>query len=125
MSNKILIGSTFPLGLVRRPVTIVTAEISQLVSALADAEIHSFWGHENTRATAERVLGISLATHGNRPALLLSPEKLPMLNETVFQDVWVFSPDYTPGFRPALGEEVPPEKISGWQVLHLNWNITP
>jgi hypothetical protein len=36
-------------------------------------------------------------------------------------ECWVLSPDYPPGFRPAIGEEVTDDKIIGWQVLKIKW----
>ncbi len=65
----LLIGSTFPLSLIRAPVRIVPSSLDELRERLPGAE----------------------------------------------------SPDYTPGFRPAIGEEVTPEQISGWQILRLFW----
>lgn len=85
------------------------------------AKVASFWGHENSRGAAEAVLGVSLATRGERPAVTLSPDGLPMLDGEVYSSCWLLSPDYPDGFRPAIGSEVNPEQIKGWHVLKLTW----
>ena len=95
--------------------------LAALKEALADAEVASFWGHENTRAAAEGVLGISLAPRTERPAVTLSPEERPMLDGEEFDTCWLLSPDYPEGFRPPIGVEVSPDQIVGWHVLKLTW----
>lgn len=121
-TKKILVGNSFPFSLIRCERLIVEQKpISELKDALASAEVASFWGHENTRAAAESVLGVSLATHGVRPAVTLSPAQRPMLDGEEFSSCWLLSPDYPEGFRPAIGTEVGPEQIKGWHVLKLSW----
>ncbi|MBP5509340.1 MAG: hypothetical protein J6Z49_00305 [Kiritimatiellae bacterium] len=121
--QRVLIGNVFPFSLVRCKRLIVESEaISTLRAVLAGgAGVASFWGHENTRAAAEAVLGVSLAPRTERPALTLSPGKCPMLDGEVFDVCWLLSPDYPEGFRPAIGEEVSPDQIAGWHVLKLTW----
>ena len=120
--QKVLIGNSFPFSLVRCERLIVeTKPLTALKEALAGVEVASFWGHENTRAAAETVLGVSLAPRTERPALTLSPGKCPMLYGAVFDVCWLLSPDYPEGFRPAIGEEVSPDQIAGWHVLKLTW----
>ena len=71
--KKVLIGNSFPFSLIRCNRLIVEQKpISELKDAVSVTEVASFWGHENTRTAAESVLGISLATHGERPAVTLS-----------------------------------------------------
>ena len=120
--GRILVGNAFPFSLVRCNRLIVEQKpISELKDALASAAVASFWGHENTRTAAESVLGISLATHGERPAVMLSPAQRPMLDGEEFSSCWLLSPDYPEGFRPAIGTEIGPEQIKGWHVLKLTW----
>ena len=120
--SKILIGNSFPFSLIRCDrLTVEQRPIAELKANLADAEIASFWGHANTRIAAEAVLGVSLMPSVERPALTLSPEGLPMLDGDTFDTCWLLSPDYPEGFRPAIGTEVGPEQIAGWQVLKLTW----
>lgn len=95
--------------------------VATLRDALAGAEVVSFWGHENTRAAAESVLGVTLRPRSERPAVTLSPEKRPMLYGEEFGVCWLLSPDYPEGFRPAIGVEVSPDQIAGWHVLKLTW----
>ena len=120
--SKVLVGNSFPFSLVRCDQLIVEQRpIAELKAKLADAEVASFWGHANTRAAAEAVLGVSLAPNVERPAVTLSPEGLPTLDGDTFDTCWLLSPDYPEGFRPAIGTEVAPEQIAGWQVLRLTW----
>ena len=121
--TKVLVGNAFPFSLVRCERLVVEPQpIAALKEALAGADVASFWGHENTRAAAEAVLGVSLAPHSDRPALTLSPEGLPALDGDTFESCWLLSPDYPEGFRPAIGVEVGPEQIKGWRVLKLTWH---
>ena len=120
--SKVLVGNSFPFSLIRCNRLIVEQQpITELKAKLADAEVASFWGHANTRAAAESVLGVSLAPRSERPALTLSPEGLPTLDGDTFDTCWLLSPDYPEGFRPAIGTEVGPEQIAGWHVLKLIW----
>ena len=122
MKNGILIGNTFPFALLRRDANIRTLSIDALRVALSSSEIFSFWGHENTRAAAESLLGgVSLRPATERPALSLSPDFLPSLNGRVFRTCFVLAPDYRPGYRPAIGEEPSPSGILGWHALRIDW----
>ena len=121
-NQKILIGNSFPFSLIRcKRLLVESKPLTDLEEVLADAEVVSFWGHENTRAAAEGVLGVSLAPRAERPAVTLSPDKRPMLYGEVFDVCWLLSPDYPGGFRPAIGVEVSPNQIAGWHVLKLTW----
>lgn len=119
--GALLVGSTFPMALVRRPVTIVPVDIALLRSVAATRRVVSFWGHENTVAAASAFLGFDLRPQVHRPALLLSPEGLPGLNGEVFGECWILSPDYAPGFRPQVGVEPSPGQIRGWTALRVVW----
>ena len=121
-TKKVLVGNSFPFSLIRCDRLIVEQKpISELKATLSGAEVASFWGHENSRAAAESVLGVSLATHGVRPAVTLSPALRPMLDGEEFSSCWLLSPDYREGFRPAIGQEVGLDQIAGWHVLKLTW----
>ena len=85
------------------------------------AEIHSFWGHENTLAAANAFFGEDLTPKSARPALALSENLLPMLDGLEFRECWVFSPNYAEVGRPALGEEVSAVKIKSWTLLKITW----
>ncbi len=121
-TTPFLFGSTFPLSFVRRPVSITPRSLDDLKKQLKQRECHSFWGHANTIAAAKNLIGHDVAPAEDRPALSLSPEGLPVLNNNIFKECWILSPDYVAGFRPAVGKEVPVKKILGWQVLQLLWN---
>lgn len=122
--SAILIGNTFPLSLVRRRAVIHPAGLAELQAAAA-AGVVSFWGHPSTLAAASAFAGFDLAPARERPALRLSADLLPELDGEVFRECWILSPDFTPGFRPALGEEVPLERITGWQILRLTFPDEP
>lgn len=118
---KILIGSTFPLSLIRRDVRIHVSDICEIRNAGVQSEIYSFWGHSNTIPVANKLLGFDISPKTQRPALFLSQDFFPMLDGNVFKECWILSPDYVPGFRPEIGAEVSEDKIKGWQVLKIIW----
>ena len=123
--EKILVGNAFPLSLVRHgDVRMSCRPLSELRTALKGRAIVSFWGHENTRRIAERLLGVSLKPSVARPALRLAADGRPMLDGETFGMCWVLSPDYRDGGRPQIGQEVAPEQISGWQVVRVSWEQT-
>ena len=120
--TKVLVGNAFPFSLVRCERLVVESKsLAALKEALAGAEVVSFWGHENTRAAAEAMLGVLLSPRSDRPALTLSPEGHPTLGGDIFESCWLLSPDYPEGFRPPSGVEVGPKQIEGWHVLKLTW----
>ena len=119
LKNRILIGNSFPLSLIRRKVTIIPCTLDDFKSKAKDAEIISYWGHCNTLTAVNDVLGYDLTPLENRPVLSLSPDKRVQYKDMEFSECWILSPDYCADFRPAIGEEVPPEKIKSWQCLKI------
>lgn len=95
--------------------------MDDLQSALRGAEVHSFWGHRNTVHAAEKIAGVTLFRESERPAITLSEDRKPVLDDIEFDTCWVLSPDYISGFRPDIGQEVTPEQITGWQILKISW----
>lgn len=118
---NVLIGNSFPMSLIRRDVNIRVVEPDALRKIAGGAKVVSYWGHENSRAVAEAFLGVSLAPSSPRPAIMLTEDNLPSLDGIVFRSCYVCSPQYVPGFRPAIGEEVAPASIRGWQILRIDW----
>ncbi len=118
----ILLGNSFPLTLIRRRAVIGPRPLADLQAAAAQHGFLSYWGHANTLPAARAVLGFDPAPPGHRPALTLSPDQLPTLEDRTFTEVWVLSPDYAPGFRPEIGKEVSAESIGGWQVLRISFS---
>ena len=117
-----MIGNAFPLSLIRGgEVRMRRRTIAELRDALSGRPAASFWGHENTRALAEELLGVSLKPRVPRPALRLAADGRPVLDGETFDVCWVLSPDYKDGLRPAIGEEVGPDRIAGWQVVRISW----
>lgn len=121
----ILLGNTYPPSLIRRPARIDPASLDELRQRAQTEGFLSFWGHNNTRAAVSAILGFDPAPLQHRPALMLSAENLPTLDGHTFQEVWILSPDYRPGFRPQIGKEVAAESIGGWQVLRIRFQVKP
>ncbi len=119
--GPLLLGSTFPLALIRRRVMVEPVGLNTLRKELKGRDMASFWGHDNTCALARELLSRDVAPKNDRPALHLSEDGYPMLDGRIFQECWVLSPEYQPGFRPAIGGEVSADKIRGWQVLRMTW----
>jgi hypothetical protein len=136
---KILIGNTFPITLIRRPAKIIVDGyfandstgkvkkdpkirfgIKDYVYESRD-EIASFWGHSNTVKAASDFLGVDLTPKTERPVLKLSANSLIEFDGVEYSEVIICSPDYVENFRPAVGEEVGPDKIKGWQLLIVNF----
>jgi dTDP-4-amino-4,6-dideoxygalactose transaminase len=120
--KKLLIGSTFPLTLIRQNVSIKPVELPCLLKAAEDCEIISFWGHSNTLEVAEKMLGFSVKPATERPCLLLTENMLPSIDGLEFDECWIVSPQYRPGLRPAMGAEVDLNDITGWHILHMDWD---
>jgi len=120
-NGPVLVGNTFSVSLIRRQVRICPAELETLKGLLAVRPVRSFWGHANTVQVANALLGVDVTPRTERPALTLTADGLPVLDGEVFSECYVLSPDYRPGFRPALGAEVHPDDIVGWQVLRIEW----
>lgn len=119
--TPILVANSFPLSLIRRVVRIEPRDLTDLQQALRENQFFSFWGHANTLAAANRLLGIDISPLTERPAIHLDADLYPLANGHACMTCWVLSPDYRPGFRPAIGEQVAEADIVGWQVLKINW----
>lgn len=119
--QKLLIGNSFPMSLIRRSVHIEPCSLTELQRNLAESEIFSFWGHSNTLPAIKQLLNRDLTPSEPRPVLTLSENNKPLYVGNEFSQCWVLAPDYCPGFRPAIGEDVPPEKIRSWQCLKITF----
>lgn len=91
------------------------------LAAAGSEHIISFWGHKDTISVANATLGVDVTPRVERPALSLSPAKFPMLFGHTFDEVFVLSPDYKTGIRPALGTVVAAEAIASWQILKITF----
>ena len=122
MTTKVLIGNAFSFTLFRgHSVKIEEISLDDFTEVVKEAEIFSFWGHENSRLDAESYLRVRLSTKVERPTIELSDKGYPMLYGETFKTCYVLSPDYVQAYRPAIGTEVPTTKISGWHLLRLTW----
>ena len=122
--SPILISNSFPFSLIRRRVVVEPRTVAELLTAMHERPWVSAWGHANTAAVASTILCADIRPKVDRPVLALSEDKLPQLDGQIFTECWLLSPDYTPGFRPAIGEQVSADKIRDWQVLRLVWDAT-
>ncbi len=120
--KSFLVGNSFPLSLIRRKVVIEEATMEEFKEVCHEGKLHSFWGHENTRAAAEEVLGVSVKPKEERPAVTLTAEGFPTLDGEVFEVCYVLSPNYRGAFRPKIGEEVSSEQIASWHLLKMIWS---
>ena len=121
MTGRFLTGNTFPMSLVRRRVVIEPRTLEDYRARLGGGGWESYWGHENTLEVARAVCGRDLRPREARPAVMLDAAGYPTLYGEAFRECWVLSPEYAPGFRPAVGVEVPAEQIVRGQVLRLVW----
>ncbi len=119
--TPILLGNTFSLTLVNRPVRIEPIALDDLRGRLVQGKVCSFWGHANTLAAANQILARDVTPVIERPALELSKDGLPCLDGVEFSECYVLTPQYRPGFRPAIGVEVTSADIVGWQALKITW----
>lgn len=118
MTKKVLVGNSFPFPLVRK---LINVRPQPLEAFPKDAEICSFWGHENTLVSASAYLGVDLTPKFERPVLMLSERGLPVLGEDEFAECWIVSPNYKGAFRTPIGEETPAQKITSWTLLKITW----
>ncbi|MFN0077912.1 MAG: hypothetical protein ACKVY0_15760 [Prosthecobacter sp.] len=119
--SPILISNSFPFSLVRRSMQVEPRSVGELLTVMHQRPWVSAWGHENTVALASTLACADLRPATPRPALTLDADLLPSLDGQSFEEVWLLSPDYAPGFRPQIGQEVPPQAITGWQVLCIDF----
>lgn len=120
-SGTVLVGNTFPPSLIRRRAVFDPVSVDSLRQVLAGARVVSFWGHASTLRAGSALAGVDLTPAVERPALTLNADLLPSLGREVFDVCWVISPNFAPGYRPAIGEEVPAEQITGWQILRITF----
>ncbi|MCQ2378207.1 MAG: hypothetical protein MJ016_03220 [Victivallaceae bacterium] len=114
-------GNSFPMNLIRRHVECIPQTFEEYLRRLQTGNWMSFWGHRNTLEAVNQMTGFDLTPQTERPALTLDDEFFPNLNGIRYRECWILSPIYQSGFRPAVGEEVSAEKITGWNVLKMLW----
>lgn len=119
--THVLIGNSFPLSLVRRRVVITPESVPALQRAARNCRTHSYWGHPNTIRAAEETVGLKLSPSSTRPVVELNDELLPTLDGIAFTECWLVTPQFSPGYRPTVGEEVTASQVIGWHVLCMRW----
>ena len=120
-TSKVLLGNTFPVGLIRRSALCTPITVEKAKQILSSKGFESFWGHADTLNAVSAALKINATPKTVRPALILSDTSLPVLNGQAFNTVIVFSPSYVQGFRPTYGVEVDPANITGWTPLLITF----
>ncbi len=120
-TDYILIGNSFPLSLIRTKVVIEPQPLTALQAAMTGKHICSFWGHPNTLAAANQIVGTDLTPTTERPVLQVMSEGYPQLDGQAFNECWVLSPQYVSSYRPEIGEEIDSNSIIDWCILKLTW----
>jgi hypothetical protein len=120
MANKNYgIGNTYPSTLVRRAIVQIPISKEYFLSLIDGANLHSFWGHGNTIQAAKAFIGIDVTPKEERPAIVLNADNLPTLFGILLDGVFVISPTYAKGYRPAEGKVASPEEIIDWHILYV------
>lgn len=118
----ILIGNSFPLGLVARNTRIYPSTRDMLQRVARGCEIHSFWGHAGTLRQVGGFLGMDLTPRTPRPALSLDPGGWPVLDGISFRECWIVTPFQRGGGRPPVaGDDAPGRTVDHWRVLRMEW----
>ena len=115
----ILLGNSFPFPLVRRPMRAEPLTVEAARILLRGRQVESFWGHPNTLRAAIEILGVDVTPSTVRPALELNAAGFPCLNGISAKDVLILCPEYAPGFRPAIGQELTTHEIRGFHAVLL------
>ncbi len=118
-----LITNVFPFSLVRRKMLAEPIEMDDVIKMTKAGQFKSAWGHKNTITAVNNVLGVDITPKEDRPALVLDENNFPTLYGIKFSTVIIISPNFMPGFRPAIGEEVCEKKIKSWTALKLNFDV--
>lgn len=117
---KILVGNSFPYGLIAHPVRVEPRTLNALRRAASKAEIVSFWGHADSLDALRDETGLDLSPGAHRPAVSLDADGYPSLNGESFTEVWIVAPRYPRGVRPRTADSAPVD-IESWRVLRMSW----
>jgi hypothetical protein len=118
-----LITNVFPFSLVRRKMLAEPMQMDDVITIARTGQFESAWGHANTIKAVNDVLGADITPREARPAVILDGDNFPTLYGQKFTTVFLISPNFVSGFRPAIGEEVGEEKIKSWSALRLNFDV--
>ena len=120
-ASAFITGNSFPVNLFRRKAEVVPETFENYLAKLRSGNWESYWGHSNTLGAVNRLCGVDLTPREERPALSVDPEGFPVLYGKSYRECWVLTPEYRPGFRPAIGVEVANSDILSWQVIRILW----
>lgn len=118
-----LLTNVYPFSLVRRKMLAEPMEMDEVKKIAQSGEFESAWGHANTISAVNEKLGADITPREARPAVILDADNFPTLYGRKFTTVILISPNFVPGFRPAIGEEVGEEKILSWSALRLDFKV--
>ena len=118
-----LLTNVYPFSLVRRKMLAEPMEMDEVKKIAQSGEFESAWGHANTISAVNEKLGADITPREARPAVILDTDNFPTLYGRKFTTVILISPNFVPGFRPAIGEEVGEEKILSWSALRLDFKV--
>lgn len=124
--NVLFVGNTFPITLVPEDGNIIMYQISleEAKKLIAESDVESFWGHQNTLKSAVKILGDKIRPKIDRPALKLEKGRYIrywILNNKESNKILILSPIYQEGFRPQIGVEVTEEQILGWRPILIQY----
>ena len=122
--NHPLLTNVFPFSLVRRKMIAEPMEMEDVIKIAQSGHFESAWGHANTIKIVSEVLGADITPREPRPAVVLDDNHFPTLYGQTFTTVILISPNFIPGFRPAIGQEVDAEAVLSWQALRLDFDVT-
>ena len=121
-SGAFITGNTFPVNLFRRRAEVIPETFEHYLEKLRSGNWESYWGHVNTLSAVNTLCGVDLTPREDRPALTTDTAGFPVLYGKSYRECWVLTPEYRPGFRPAIGVEVTPDDILSWQTLRILWD---
>jgi len=121
VKEPVLVGNSFPFGLIKSRVTIQPMTLDDLKAEISVRGIFSFWGHTNTLSVAFEMIGFDLTPEQERPSLSLDKDNRPFLFGKSFSECWVVSPEYVDGIRPEIGKEVRVQQIARWNINRIKW----
>ena len=121
-SGTFITGNTFPVNLFRRKAEVIPESFGHYLARLRAGNWESYWGHANTLSAVNSLCGVDLTPREDRPALTTDAAGFPVLYGKSYRECWVLTPEYRPGYRPAIGVEVAPDDILSWQTLRILWH---
>jgi|GEM_PF-816097 len=121
VNEPVLVGNSFPFGLIKSRVTIRPMTLEDLKIEITNRGVCSFWGHNNTLSAVFEMIGFDLTPEQARPSISLDENSRPFLSGKSFSECWILAPEYVDGIRPEIGKEVEVQQISRWNINRIKW----